>query len=561
MSTSRDAVVRRVASGASALLAAALLALPGGQALASGTQETLFQDDVQLQTDPAATLARLKLLGVDRVRLAVRWYQIAPGPFSRRRPSNFRATDPAAYPKQSWAPWDRIVEEAANQGVGLDLDLMGNAPLWATGPAPPKDHKVHANWMPSAREFGAFVRAIGARYSGNYNPRTGKLDPGNRRDLPAVHFWSVWNEPDYGPSLAPQGAPGNLKVERSPWLYRNLLDAAWASLGHTGHAHDTILFGEVAPRGFPNREQPRLAWGVFSGMKPLTFVLALYCLDSRYRPLHGAAAAQRGCPTTAAASRRFRAAHPALFLASGFADHPYSRWYPPNFERVDDPGYSVLADLPRFERELDRITHVYGSGKRFPIWSTEYGYLTSPPKHSPDPKNRIPYINQSTAAYFLNWAEYISWRNPRLMSFAQYLLSDPVPANRSNDYGGFASGLLTYARREKPTYSAFRLPIFMPQRSAHPGQSLEVWGCARPSRLQDLVSRGTQTLSIQLSPGSGRPFKTVETVPIMNPRGYFDVRVVFPSSGSVRLAWSYPAGQSYIDPLPVYSRLERIQIR
>jgi hypothetical protein len=550
--------MRRLVILLCAVLVAALSALPTGRALASTTQETIFQDDVAMLTDPAGTLARLKVLGVDRVRLAVRWFEIAPNAASRQRPSNFKAIDPAAYPKQSWAPWDRVGQEASNQGIGLDFDLMGNSPLWATAPGAPKD-SPHANWMPSAREFGAFVRAISTRYSGNYDPRTGTLDPGNPRDLPAVHFWSIWNEPDYGPSLAPQGVPSNVKIERSPWLYRNLLDAAWSSLHRTGHARDTILFGEVAPRGYPNREKPRLSWGIFSGMKPLTFVRALYCLNSHYRQLRGRAAALRGCPTTPAGSRRFRAAHPALFEASGFADHPYSRWYSPNVEQINDPDYSVLADMGSFARALDRVTHAYGSPMRFPIWTTEYGYLTSPPKRSPDPKNKVPYISQSTAAYFLNWAEYISWHNPRVMSYAQYLLSDPLPTNASTDYGGFASGLLTYARHEKPTYNAFRLPLFLPHRSALSGQSLEVWGCARPSLLGGFGNAAPQTVSIQLASGGG-PFKTVETVPITNPRGYFDVRVVFPSSGTVRLAWTYPANQTYIDPLPVYSRLVHVDI-
>jgi hypothetical protein len=543
-----------------AVLTMALLGVWSAPASASTTQQTIFQDDAAMLVDPAATIAALKVLGVDRMRVGVRWVSIAPRGQSRRRPAGFKAIDPGAYPADNWSRWDHIVEEAHAQGVRLTFDLIGGAPIWATAPGAPTD-MLHYNWMPSAREFGAFVRAVGERYSGNYNPRTDTLDPGNPHDLPAVNFWSIWNEPDYGPSLAPQGNPHHVRIERSPWMYRNLLDAAWKSLHRTGHGHDTILFGEVAPRGYPNPELPHLSWGIFSGMKPLVFLRALYCVDSRYRKLRGAAAAERGCPTTAAGSRRFRTAHPALFLASGFADHPYSRWYPPNVERFNDRDYSTLAVMGQLTRALDRLTRAYGSLTRFPIWNTEYGYLTSPPKLSPDPQNKVPYIKQATAAYFLNWAEYISWRNPRLMSYAQYLLTDPLPVNASTDYGGFASGLLTYARRQKPTYSAFRLPLYLPKRSAGSGQSLEVWGCARPAPYATLGSLGTQTVSIQLSSGSDGSFNTIETVPITNPRGYFDVRVVFPTSGTVRLAWSYPAGQMGLDPQTVYSRLEHVTIR
>ena len=64
-------------------------------------------------------------------------------------------------------------------------------------------------------------------------------------------------------------------------------------------------------------------------MKPLVFMRALYCVDSRYRQLRGYAAAVRGCPTTAAGSRRFRAQNPGLFSQSGIALHFWSRWYAP----------------------------------------------------------------------------------------------------------------------------------------------------------------------------------------------------------------------------------------
>ena len=142
-------------------------------------------------------------------------------------------------------------------------------------PGAPRDGQIHLNWNPSPKEYEAFARAVATRYSGNYDPVTRKLDPGNPSDLPKVSFWSVWNEPDYGPGIAPQGVPGHLKVENSPRMYRGLLDAAWSGLNATGHhtSTDTIAWGELAPRG-------ESFWGVFCGMKPLAFLRALYCVDS-----------------------------------------------------------------------------------------------------------------------------------------------------------------------------------------------------------------------------------------------------------------------------------------
>ena len=183
---------------------------------------------------------------------SVRWLLIAPQPGSARRPSGFNAADPGAYPAANWVTLDRIVTQAAAQHFDLNLDVVGGAPLWATVAGAPRDGRPHYNWAPKAREFELFMRALAIRYSGTYDPTTDRQSADDPNDLPAMHFWSIWNEPNYGPSLAPQGDPheaGHSSIERSAWTYRNLLDAGWSALHATGHGGDTILFGEVAPRG------------------------------------------------------------------------------------------------------------------------------------------------------------------------------------------------------------------------------------------------------------------------------------------------------------------------
>ena len=137
---------------------------------------------------------------------------------------------------------------------------------------------------------------------------------------------------------------------------------------------------------------------------------------------------------------------------------------------------------------------MYGSTRRLPIYDTEFGYITSPPKRSPDPgsRGRVLYVSPATAAFFTNWAEYVSWRNPRLRSFAQFPLYDPVRPLMSNDWGGFASGLLSWNGVPKATYEAWRLPLFLPVTSARRGPPLEVWGCVRPGRFGALDT-GAQT--------------------------------------------------------------------
>jgi hypothetical protein len=307
-------------------------------------------------------------------------------------------------------------------------------------------------------------------------------------------------------------------------------------------------------------------------MTPLVFLRALYCVGAGYRELRGFAARIRGCPTTATGSRRFRAQNPALFGASGVSDHPYMRWYAPNREPNPDPtnhlstrDYSTLGTIGHLTTALDRLVRVYGGHAHFPVYDTEFGYITSPPKHSPDPGSggRVLYLPPATAAAYMNQAEYISWRNPRLRSFDQYLLYDPLRPSRTNDWGGFASGILTWNGAQKATYYALRLPLYLPVSTTRPGRALEIWGCVRPALYGLLDTNEPQAAEIQFAPQSGGPYTTLETVTIA-PGGacYFDQQVVIPSSGTVRLAYTYPA----IEPSPaggvqVYSRVVAVKVR
>jgi hypothetical protein len=503
---------------------------PGAAGALAARDQVAMLEDTSLIADPTGAVAAAQALGVQQERLYLNWRRIAPHGSSRRRPHNFRASDPAAYPSGAWALWDNAIVASKSAGLAIELDV-GGAPLWALGPHMPKG--LHPSWDPSAADYAAFVHAVGERYSGNYNPHTRRLDPGNPNDLPAVTFWSVWNEPNYGPSLAPQGMIGNSHIDRAPELYRRLLDGAWRSLQVTGHRQDTVLIGELAPHG--TAAGPHTRWGPFSNISPVTFVRSLYCVDPAYRPLRGAPATIRGCP---ASGRGFRAAHPALFAAAGFAIHPYSRWYPPDVELQNSPEYASLADVGRFTRSLDRLQRVYGSHRRFPIWNTEYGYLTSPPKHS---SRTATYVSQTTAAAYLNQAEYISWRNPRIASFMQYLLYDGIRPTKLNNFGGFASGLIDWRSHHKPAYDAWRLPLFLPVSAARRSASVEVWGCVRPAffALRDVPGE-PQEVEIQFRRASGGNFTTLRTVAIRDAHGYFDTRQRFPGSGTVRLRWRYP---------------------
>jgi hypothetical protein len=492
---------------------------------------SIFEAPLQLVTAPGPTFDLLHQLGVGYVRVFVRWSSIAPSPTAGAPPTGFDASSPGSYPAAGWASYDAIVRDAASRGIGVILGISGPAPQWATGPGVASGGAgAPGSWKPSASDFGAFAHAVAARYSGQYTP------PGVSSPLPRVHFWSIWNEPNLGVNLAPQ-AIDNSTVESSPAMYRALVDAGWSALHETGHGGDTILIGELAPYGLTYGNNP----GNYGNMVPLRFVRALYCVDSSWRPLQGSAAAARGCPATTAGSKQFASAHPGLFQASGYAVHPYPQGsLAPNVVLPNGPDYANLVALPKLEQLLDSVTSTYGAGKQFPLYSTEYGYFTNPPlQGSPAP---------AVAAAYLNWAEYISWLNPRIRSWDQYLLVDPPSGGPSSFVTGleFANGV------QKPSYAAYRMPIYLPLSKATAGQGLEVWGCVRPAHYVQLATHAAQRVQIELQPSTGGAFKVLKTVEITDPNGYFDTKLQFPSSGIVRLAWSYPQGPTiYSRPVPI----------
>lgn len=486
--------------------------------------EAMFTSVAQLLTDPQGTIAQLQALGVDRVHVPVLWDRTAPDGSAAHRP-RFAASDPAAYPAAGWAPVDAVVRDLTAHRIGIDLAIMPPAPRWASSPgAPHPDQDTNWGWRPSARDFGAFVRAVATRYDGRFVP-AGAVAP-----LPRVSFWSVWNEPNLGINISPEAIDGST-VEVAPRYYRAFVDAAWAALQATGHAGDTVLIGELAPAGVTAGPGP----GKFNIMPALRFLRALYCVDATYRPLQGTAASVRGCPTTARASRRFPAEHPGLFHAAGFANHPYPQGLPPNVVTPGEPDYTELADTGRLEHALDTLMGVYGSHRRLPIWSTEFGYQTTPPD-LPDGGT----VSPSKAAGYLNWAEYLTWLDPRQVSFDQYLLADPTN-------GFFATGLETAAGQPKPALAAYRMPIYLPVSAQASGHPVVVWGCVRPAPAAARQTRHTQYVQIQFRTRSSA-FHTVRSVAVRSVHGYFEVRQTFPASGLVRLAWSYPRGPE------IYSR-------
>src|SRR4051794_14248728 len=169
-----------VALGLCLLLAGCWILVGASSAHASKNQWSMFEDHPTLvRSGPVVredTLNTIKALGADTLRVEVKWAEVAPSPGARKKPK-FTATDPGAYP--GFQPYDDLIIRAIAKGFRVMLTLAPDAPRWATA------HGRGRNFKINAIQFAAFARAVGRRYSGIYG------------GLPAIRFWSIWNEPNH----------------------------------------------------------------------------------------------------------------------------------------------------------------------------------------------------------------------------------------------------------------------------------------------------------------------------------------------------------------------------
>ncbi len=300
-----------------------------------------------------------------------------------------------------------------------------------------------------------------------------------------------------------------------------MVDAAWHGLVATGHRHDTIMIGETAAYGAGHK-------GYAASMDPLTFIRAFYCLNAGYAPLSGAAATQIGCPGSGDRAA-FARAHPGLFEYAGWAHHPYEFAGPPSYER-SDPNSATLSSLARLGTALDRSARAYHQRAGKPIDITEWG------EQSRDP-SPYPQFNQAQQAEYINEGEYMAWTNPRVQTFGQFLLFDsaPNPLEKKGSaayWATFQSGLFLYAsRKPKPAFSAFELPIWLPE-PVH-GPHVYVWGQIRPRQEQRIAA-------LQFRQRGAPSWANVTTVRGVGSEGFFTTHVSLPSAGQLRISWLGP---------------------
>ena len=259
----------------SALALAGALAPP---ARAGAFQQAILQDDLQLLYSGGgqreATLDELQRLGVDTVRAFVSWNGVAPAPTSTTRP-RFDSANPAAYNPGEWDRYDDLVRSAVRRGMGVLLTPTGPIPAWASQCR--GSVATRRTCSPDPAEFGRFVTAVGARYSGGYQDENGPV-------LPRVSQWAIWNEPNVAIWMTPQYVRrGGVLIPASAVRYRLLVRAAVGGLRATGHGADAIMAGETGPIRQYGGPQYRRAAAITE------FMRAVFCVGSTGGPSRSAA--------------------------------------------------------------------------------------------------------------------------------------------------------------------------------------------------------------------------------------------------------------------------------
>jgi hypothetical protein len=444
------AVLARLTTVTIVALAGALMT--SAPALASKTQWSIFEDHPYLvDTDPvtrAKTLDEIKALGADTIRVEVKWNEVAPAPYTTQRPT-FDATNPSAYP--GFAPYDELIKSAQAMGFRILITITGDAPLWATAGG------RGGNYEPDAAEYAKFVSAVGTRYSGAYD------------SLPKVVYFTIWNEPNHINFIKP--------IERAPFIYRKLVDAAVPALRAHAAREAKIFVGELKPT-------PAKGFG------PKKFFQDWLCLDARFHKLRGAAAKKKGCT------------HFKKIDADGFAHHPYG----PTELKPKKQDILNLLVIRRLGKMLDLAAKAGRLPRGLPIYNTEFGFQTNPPDV---------FVGTSPAkqAILINVKEEYSYRYARLKSYSQYQLYDDPgrPGPPAVKWAGFQTGLRFAGGRNKPSLDAYKFPIVVRKKRG----KVVIWGRVRP---------GTGPRFVQLQQRRGSSFRNVGARIRTNALGYFTLK-------------------------------------
>lgn len=249
------------------LLTLFLIALGGlaPSAQAASSQAVYFEAPRDLTArssnpaDRAAALKQLESLGVEALRVNLRWYDVAPAADQSSKPA-FDAADPAQY---SWGAYGEVIDAAKAKGWKVLISPSSDVPKWAT------ESGLDTVTRPKPAEYELFTTAAAKRFGGS------------------GVIWSIWNEPNLDRFLRPQIVGGKFVGGK---LYRELFLAGRSGI-QSVQRKATVLFGETAPVGISRQRQ-----------RPIEFLRDALCVSSKYK---------------------FDKKRCKKLSVSGFAHHPY----------------------------------------------------------------------------------------------------------------------------------------------------------------------------------------------------------------------------------------------
>ncbi len=445
--------------------------------LATGLYDPIFQTS---QADTAAAMA--SAAGASYVRLPVKWGEIAPV----NRPNGFDPADPNS-PGYDWSALDASVSAAVGAGLTPILNIVGGAPWWANAVQP---HGAGGG-TPKLDELGSFATAVATRYDGS-GPE------------PAVHVYSVWNEPNFNRNLSPQ----------SPATYRDMVNAVAQSV-HGINPTNLVVAGELAPfKHKPSKHDKN------SVIPPLAFMRSMLCISGGKDP-------------------HLTCNDPAQFDV--WAHHPYSDTGP--YGNAKSNGGVELGDLPAMASLLRTAARIGATTVSKPqFWVTEFGWSSNPPN-----TNAVPI---DLEARWVAESLYQIWSSGATLGIWFLLQDEPLSTPfQSGLY--FASGSLSHAE-SKPLLKPFRFPVVAYLKS---NGKTYIWG-------RDATS-DKQVVTIDRRTGANGTWKTVATVtsnnfgifqltlkPGSGPKDY--IRASAPGSGTSALfALKVPRNEEMrVSPFP-----------
>jgi hypothetical protein len=457
------------------ILSTAMGAIPS-QALANHQQTVFFEAPSQL-LNPAKrseAIEQLKALGVKALRVELHWHDVAPDPSSPHRP-NFEAENPTSY---DWGQYDALIDEAQRLKWKILLTVTSPVPRWATA-----NHKDLIT-RPGDLAFEEFMTAVGRHYGSE------------------VSLWAIWNEPNVPGWLAPQfnanGTPA------SPRIYRGLFEAGYAGLTAAGLGSPKVLFGETAPFGTDAVDAGRE--GVEREVSPLAFLRGALCLNGAYR----------------------KSATCGTLPIYGYAHHPYTYPKVPGpYYRPANPDEVPIGALSRLSRALYLASRARAIPAHVPIYLTEYGVQTRP-----NP------LGVSAAAQAEDEAisERLSWEDPDVAAFSQYLLRDERSSGR---FTGFRTGLETAGGAPKPLYYGFAVPLTVTRARIGGATGFSLWGLVRPAT-------GATDVRVLVEPVGAKRYRTLRVVRT-DASGYWRLRSLVRGT-AWRVSWRSPSGVLYAGP-------------